>query len=126
ERGLAADDEDQVARGARDTRLEQLHGRPHDLARLTLDQLDPGSRGLEVVEVLRVDRREAPGRERAAHERHRRGGGVRRVIPALERTRYCGGAQTVRTVFPLQRLHPNHRTSWTCEHWSFGQHAAPR
>src|ERR1019366_7950855 len=49
-RRLAAREQDQVARGARNPSLIELHGRPHDLPCLAVDQLDPRARGLEVVE----------------------------------------------------------------------------
>ena len=58
----------QVARRARHAGLEDLDRGPLDLARCALDELDRGPRGLEVVELLGVDRREALGAERAADE----------------------------------------------------------
>ena len=62
ERRLVPDEQDQVARRARHAGLVELDRRPHDLARLSVDQLDLRAGRLEVVELLGVDRREPPAR----------------------------------------------------------------
>ena len=64
-RRLDALHEHQVARRARRRRLEDLDRRPGDLALLVLAEPDARAVGLEVVELLRVDLREAARAERA-------------------------------------------------------------
>jgi hypothetical protein len=110
-RRLRARHQDQVAGSARDADLEQLDGRPHDLARLAVDELDPRPGRLEVVELLGVDRGESLGVQRRADELDRAGGGVSRIVPALEPADQCRGPQSIGTVLPLQWLHPVHGTS---------------
>ena len=60
-RRLGALDEDEVARRARHARGEDLDARPGDLALALVGEADVRARGLEVVEVLGVDAREALG-----------------------------------------------------------------
>src|SRR5438067_12050049 len=103
ERWLGATEQDQVAGCARDPRLVELDLWPDDLPGLTLDQLDARPRGLEVVELLGIDGREAPRAERRADGCDRRRGGVRGVVPALERADQGRSAQTVGPVLPSQR-----------------------
>ena len=61
-------EQDQVARGSRDANLVQVHLRPLDRPGLGVGELDPRSRGLEVVEVLGVDRGELACSERVTDE----------------------------------------------------------
>ena len=109
-RRLGAAEQDQVARRARHVRDEDLDRRPDDLAGQPSTSLTFGRTRLEVVELLRVDLREAGRAERAAEERERGGGGVAGVVPAGERADQRRGPQAVRSVLPDQRLHPLHRT----------------
>ena len=103
ERRLAAGQQDQVARRARDPRLVELDRRATRSARVwPSTSLIAGTRGLEVVELLGIDRREPPRAERAADERDRRRRGVGGVVPALERADQRRGPQTVGAVLPLQ------------------------
>jgi hypothetical protein len=83
-RRLGAGEQDEIARRPRDADLVELDLGPHDLSRLTLRKLDPRPRGLEVVELLGVDRGEPPSSERRADECVRGRGGVCGVVPALE------------------------------------------
>ena len=109
-RRLGAGQQDQVAVGAGNVGLVELDGRPHDLARLSVDELDARARGLEVIELLRVDRREPLRVERRADELNRARGGIGGVVPSLERADQRRVAKPVRTVLPLEWLHPTHRT----------------
>ena len=120
---LVSDQQDQVARGAGHARLVQLDLRPLDPPGVAVDQLDLRARALEVVELLGVDRREPPRAERAGHERDRARGRVRRVVPALERADQRRRPQSVRAIFPLQRLHPTQRRSWAHEFRRFDRGA---
>ena len=112
ERGLAAGQQDQVAGRTRHAGLEELDGGPHDFPRIAIHERDPRPGGLEVIEVLGIDGREAPGFQRATDECDRRGRRVSSVVPALEPAHQGRGPQTVRSVLPAQWLHPIHRTSW--------------
>ena len=91
-RGLAAGQQDQVARRARHPRLVELDRGPDDLARLPVDHLDPRTGGLEVVELLGVDRREPARAQGRADELDRARGRVGGVVPALERADQRRGA----------------------------------
>ncbi len=115
ERGLAAGEQDQIPRRPRHSGFVQLDLWPLDLPGTPLGQLDARPRGLEVVELLGIDRREPARPERGADESDRARGRVSGVVPAFERADHGRGAQPVRTVFPSQRLHPAHRTSWAYE-----------
>src|ERR1700677_4904827 len=92
-------------------RLEDLNRRPRDLPHVVLAEADARAVALEVVELLRVDPREAAGIECRGQERHGVGGGVSRVVPTLERAHHRRGPEAGGTTVPNQRLHPNHRTS---------------
>ena len=101
------------SRGARGTRAgEDLDARPRDLALAVVGEADLRPRGLEVVEVLGVDPREALGLQRLADERQRGRRGVAGVVPAAEGADDRWGAKSVGTALPDQRLHPIQGTSW--------------
>ena len=110
--GSVPDEQDQVARRARDPRLVELDRRPHDLARLAVDQLDPRAGRLEVVELLGIDRREPPRPSALADERERRRGRVAASFQPLNAQISAGARRPSGSVLPLQWLHPVHRTSW--------------
>src|SRR5262249_13885424 len=110
QRGLDALNEHKIAGGSRRASLEDLDGGPHDLARAALAEPDAGTVGLEVVELLRVDLREAGGSERGGEERGCAGGGVSSVVPAPEGAHHRWGPEAIRTAIPDEGLHPNHRT----------------
>ena len=71
-----------------------------------------GRRGLEVVEVLGVDPREARGAQRRAEELQRGRCGVPGIVPPGERAHERGCSQAVGAMLPDQGLHPVHGTSW--------------
>jgi hypothetical protein len=110
-RRLGALHEDEIARRARHAGGEDLDARPRDLAAAVLVEAGVRPRGLEVVEVLGVDAREALCAKRFADERQCCRGGVTRVVPTAERADEGGGAQTVGTTLPDQGLHPIQGTS---------------
>jgi hypothetical protein len=68
EGGLAAGEQDQVPRRAGHPGLVKLDRRPDDLPRLAVDHLHPWPSGLEVVELLRLDRRESAGLQARSDE----------------------------------------------------------
>ena len=102
---LVPDEEDEVARRARDASLEQLGLGPGDLAAAPLGEADARAGGLEVEELLGVDAGEAAPLQGRADEADRGGGGVRGVVPALERADERGRAQGVRPAIPDQGRH---------------------
>ena len=108
----SAPDEHEVARRARHARGEDLDLRPGDLALAAVGEADLRAGGLEVVEVLGVDPREALGVERLPDEGQRGRRGVAGVVPAAERADDRRGAKPVGTALPDQGLHPIHGTSW--------------
>ena len=112
-RGLDALDEHEVARRARSAALRR--SRPsatRSRAGRSWSRRIVGPVGLEVVELLGVQAREAPGAERAGEEGDGARGRVAGVVPALERAHHRRGPEAVGTAIPDQWLHPNHRTSW--------------
>jgi hypothetical protein len=111
EGGLGAGEQDQVARGARDAHRVDLEVGPVDRARDAVLEAHHRARGLEIDEVLGVDRGEGLGAEAARDERQGGGRGLTRVVPPLEGADQCRGAKPVRTAFPTQRLHPIHGTA---------------
>ena len=76
ERRLAAGQEDEVARGAGHPGLVELDRGPDNLSGLAVDHFHPRARGLEVIELLRIDGGEAAGAEGGADVLDRAGGGV--------------------------------------------------
>lgn len=114
-RRLRTGEEHQVTGRAGDVRREDLHLGPGDLARDPVAQRDLRARRLEVVELLRIDRREAFRAERRGHEAERGRGGVGGVVPAAERAYEGRRTEALRPAIPDERLHPIHRTSWARE-----------
>ena len=83
-----------ASRSSRVTPVDEPHRRP---------------RGLEVDELLGVDRREARRRRaRAPRNVSADGGGLAGVVPALEGADQRRGPEAVGTALPAQRLHPIH------------------
>ena len=111
-RGLGALQQHEVARRARDARLVDLDLGPLDAARAAVDELDLRARGLEVVEVLGVDPREARGAQRRAEELQRGRCGVAGIVPPGERADERRRPQAVGAMLPDEGLHPVHGTSW--------------
>ena len=100
------------SRGARGARASKTSTDGQTISRaLAAVELDRGPVGLEVVELLGVDPREALGVQRGGEEGDGARGCVAGVVPALERAHHRRGPQAIRTAVPDQRLHPNHRTS---------------
>ena len=112
-RRLDALHEHQVARRARGAapRRSRPSASRSRACSLSLEA-DARAVGLEVVELLRVDLREAPRVERGGQERDGARGGVAGVVPALEGAHHRRGPEAIRTAVPDEGLHPNHRTSW--------------
>ena len=110
-RRLDALHEHQVARRLGGTRFVYLHPGPGDLALARIGEANARTVGLEVVELLGLDAREARCLQRGGEERDRARSSVAGVVPALERTHQRGGPEAIRTAVPDQGLHPNHRTS---------------
>jgi len=99
-RRLRAAEQHEVARRAWHPGGEDLDRRPDDLALAILVMRHVRTRRLKIVEVLRIDAREARRPERAAEEGQRRGGGVAGVVPAGEGADQCRRAKAVRTLLP--------------------------
>ena len=117
------------SRGARGACASKISTVGHSISRASAVLVEADARpvGLEVVELLRVDPREAPRLQRGGQERHRARGRVARVVPALKCAHHRRGPQAVRTAVPDQGLHPNHRTSWAdgFRHASSPEHDPP-
>jgi hypothetical protein len=107
---LVPDQQDEVARGARDPRFEDLDLGPGDLAVTAVDEPDLRARVLEVEELLGIDRGEAGRADGGADEADGRGGGVGGVVPALEGAHQRRRAKTVRSAVPDEGLHANQGT----------------
>ena len=99
---LRPGEDHQIARRARDARLEDLDVGPLDRALAPAREPDGRPRRLEVDELLRVDQREALGAEGGAEEAQRGRGGLTRVVPALECTDESRSAKPVRAAVPAQ------------------------
>jgi hypothetical protein len=110
QRRLYALHEHDVARSSRCGGLEHLDARPDDLALIGVVELEARPVGLEVVELLGINPREAARVERGCEERDGARGSVPGVVPALERADHRRGPEAIGTTVPDERLHPNHRT----------------
>ena len=111
-RRLDAGEQDQVARRARDARLVDLDLGPRDLARAALDEPDPRARGLEVEELLGVDRAKRVASSERADERQRgRGAASPASFQPLNAHTSAGARRPSGRRSQMQRLHPIHGTS---------------
>jgi hypothetical protein len=77
-----------------------LELRPVDVAGEAAAQADRRAGGLEVDELLGIDRREALCVQRGPEERQSGGGGLAGVVPALERADESRGPEPVRAALP--------------------------
>ena len=106
------------SRGARGIAgLVDLELGPVDVAREAVAQAHRRARGLEVDELLGIDRREARGVERGAEEREGGGGGLAGVVPALERAHQSRGPEAVRAALPAKGLHRLHGSGSRPARW---------
>ena len=101
------------SRGARGMRASKISTSGQSTSRMPPStELDLRARGLEVVEVLGVDAREALGADGGAEELQGGRRRVSRVVPTGERADDRRGPKAIRTVSQFKRLHPDQGTSW--------------
>ncbi|CAB4346792.1 unannotated protein [freshwater metagenome] len=99
-RRLGAGQQNQVTRSARRSRSPDLDHRPADLTCFAFDKADLRPGRLKVVELLRIDVREAIRIERRGEEVDGRGSGFSGVVPTAEGADHRWSPQPVRPLFP--------------------------
>ena len=100
------------SRGARGIRTAWISNSGQSIARvIAVDQPHHRARGLEVDEVLGVDRGELVRAQAARDEGQRGRRRLAGVVPALEGADERWGPKTIRTTLPAQRLHGIHGTA---------------
>ena len=109
--GLDAYEHDDIALGAGKGSGRQLVGRPDDLARDAVGQVDLGPRAREVVEDLRVDRGKRTSVPPVEQVPARGGGGVGGVVPALEGSDEDGPAEAG-MIRPAHMVHRSRSYPW--------------